>query len=99
MIQLDLVIDFSPADRHGVEDTGGLFAVFFQGTEKRGFIAGLDTAENIQVQFQVVFLVVKHASAGAGDPACDLLDGLVSHQKNIQLGPEFLDGFCQCRRE
>ena len=79
------------ADRHGVEDARGLARIFLQGGEEGGAVAGLNTAEDVQVQLHEVFLVVEDPAAEPEILAGDLLDRAVGDQVGIELRADLGD--------
>ena len=72
-------------DRHGVEHARRLLAEGLERREERRLIAGVDAAQDVEMQLHIVFLIVEDAPAGGADLAGDILDRLVGHQVDVEL--------------
>ena len=83
------------ADRHGVEHAGRLPAVILQRGEERRLVAGVDAAQDVEVQLEEVLLLVEHAQAVGRGPAGHLLDRDVGDDVDAQLRPQPADHLAQ----
>ena len=83
------------ADRHGVEHAGRLAAVLLERGEERRLVAGVDAAQDVQVQLEEVLLLVEHPQAVGRRAPGHLLDRDVGHDVDAQLGPQAADHLAQ----
>ena len=87
------------ADRHRVKHTRRLFGIIHERREKRRLVARLDTANDVQVQFHKVFLIIENPPTNPQIKPCDILDGPISDQIGIQFGANTGNQTAQFRAE
>ena len=69
-----------------MEHAGGLFGIVHKRGEERGFVARRYTAQDVQVQFHEVFLVVETPPTNPQIEPRDILDRAFGDQIGIKLG-------------
>ncbi len=77
---------FAATDRHGMEHAGGLFGIVHQCGEEGRLVACLDTAQDVEVQFHEVFLIVEDTAADAQIQPGNVFDRTVRDKIGVKFG-------------